>query len=93
MKLCSPEGRALPRQGVAAVARPQSLAGLRIGLLDNTKPPVDKVMEHLATRLRERIPGAQPFYVSKQIMNQPAGATVLQALTERADVLINALAD
>ena len=34
MKLCSPEGRALPRQGVATVARPQSLAGLRIGLLD-----------------------------------------------------------
>ncbi len=93
MKLCSPEGRAFPTKTLKVADRPRSLEGLRIGLLDNTKPPVDKIMQHLEQRLRERIPGAQPFYISKKIMNQPAGPEVMEMLRQKADVVINGLAD
>jgi hypothetical protein len=93
MKLCSPEGRAFPAKRLQVADRPRSLQGLRIGLLDNTKPPVDKIMQHLERRLRERIPGARPFYLSKKIMNQPAGPAVMDTLRQQADVVINGLAD
>ena len=56
MLLLSPVGAPLPLAHVAA-RRPARLDGLRIGLLDNTKSPVDKIMDYLAARLRERIPG------------------------------------
>ncbi len=93
MKLCSPEGNALPTTNMTLVDRPKSLEGLRIGLLDNTKPPVDKIMAHLEQRLRERIPGARPFYISKRIMTQPAGSAVMESLRQNVDVVINAIGD
>ena len=92
MKLCSPTGHCLSTS-VTAVERPRSLEGLRIGLLDNTKAPVDKMMVHLERRLRERIPGVQPFYISKRTMQHAAQPEVMQRLQRDADVVINALGD
>ncbi len=93
MKYCSPEGVPFPTKSQKFADRPKSLEGLRIGLLDNTKPPVDKIMAHLEARLRERIPGVRPFYISKRIMNQPTSVQVMDRLRRDADVLINALGD
>ena len=92
MRLLSPEGRATPVK-VAMPARPKTLAGLRIGLLDNTKAPVDKMMAHLDRRLRERFPGATTFYISKQHPSLGAAPDVHAALRANADVVITALGD
>ena len=92
MKLCSPLGHAITNT-LTGKARPRSLDGLRIGLLDNTKAPVDKMLEHLARRIEERIPGAKPFYVSKAVMSRPASADALESLRQNTDVVINALGD
>ena len=92
MKIHSPQGIALPAS-VEAVARPASLQGLRVALLDNTKAPVDRMMAHLEGLLRERIPGVQPFYLSKKLMLKPAEPEVMAELLEYADVLITGLAD
>jgi hypothetical protein len=92
MRLNSPEGRPVP-PGVAVVPRPASLAGLRIGLLDNTKAPVDEMLAHLAARLRERIDGVEVFHVSKQHPSLPVEPENLAALRANADVVINALGD
>ena len=92
MKLCSPEGH--PRSTtLQAAARPQSLNNLRIGLLDNTKSPVDRMMEHLERRLGERLPEVEVFSISKMASGRPAGPDVMGKLVENCDVLINALAD
>ena len=93
MKLCSPEGLALAKKTLDAVARPPSLDGLRIGFLDNTKAPVDKIMAHLEIRLRERLPGMQAFHVSKTSMGIPAAAQAMESLRQNTDVVINALGD
>ena len=74
-------------------ARPASLQGLRIGLLDNTKAPVDKMLLHLEAQLKQRLPGVQTFRIAKQGMGLPASAEVLASLRQQADVLINALGD
>ena len=92
MKLCSPEGRTLPLS-LSAVARPRSLEGLRIGLLNNCKAPVDKMMEYIERKLRAMSPGVEIYSVAKIMASQPADAKMLQGLRQNCDVVINALGD
>lgn len=92
MKVCSPEG--LPVYlALGAARRPDRLDGLRIGLLDNTKAPVDIMMAHLGKLISERVPGAGTFYISKKHPSLPAEPEVFDALRENVDVVINALGD
>ncbi len=92
MRICSPEAQLQPSK-VTAVARPKSLQGLRIGFLDNTKPPADRVMEHLDRRLRESFPGVQSHYVSKNAASMPATPAMLQSLQDNCDVVITGFGD
>ena len=92
MLIYSPQSRRQTAR-LQAVDRPAALQGLRIGLLDNTKAPVDRMLEHLEARLHERLPGVQTFRIAKQAMGLPAAPEVLAAIRERADVLVNALGD
>ncbi len=92
MKLCSPQGHPLPLS-LSSSARPKSLEGLRIGLLDNMKAPVDKMMDHLERRLREMFPGIETYRASKFAAAIPADAQILQGLRLNCDVVINALGD
>ncbi len=92
MKFCSPEGRTLPLS-IGFAARPKSLEGLRIGLLDNTKAPVDKMMQHITKRLREKHPGIEIFSTSKKVASLPAAPEIMQGLRLNCDIVINALGD
>lgn len=91
MKLHSPEGQPQPLR-IDTVPRPSSLDGLRIGLLDNTKSPVDKLLRRLEERLVERIPGVQTRHFAKREMGIPAPEALLEALGQ-VDVVVNALGD
>jgi hypothetical protein len=92
MKLCSPEAQQQPIS-VKAVRRPETLNGLRIGFLDNTKPPADRIMAHLDAKLRERFPEAKTFHIAKHASSQGAKPEILQALKDNADVVITGLGD
>ena len=92
MRLCSPAGRALPLS-LSAVARPRSLEGLRVGLLDNSKSPVDAMMAHIERWLRDNVPGVQIHAASKVSAAVPMTPQMLQNLRQNCDVVINALGD
>ena len=92
MKVLSPQARRVTTQ-VSAVARPKTLDSLRIGLLDNTKAPVDRIMAHLAQRLAGRAAGVSTRYVSKLKTSIPAGPAIMADLRRDCDVLITALGD
>ena len=95
MRVHSPAGGGAQPGGspqVAARPRPASLAGLRIGLLDNTKSPVDRMLRRLEERLLERIPGVQTRHFAKREMGIPAPEALLEALGQ-VDVVVNALGD
>jgi hypothetical protein len=92
MKLVSPEGRTRPLS-LGSSPRPRSLQGLRVGLLDNAKPPVDKMMVHIEAKLKETYPGVTTFTVSKPAASRPVDEHMLKALRDNADVVINALGD
>lgn len=92
MQLLSPLGTPLPL-ALSAPERPARLDGLRIGLLDNTKAPVDKILAYLESRLRERIPGTTFFSIAKKHPSLPAEREVIEKVAENSDVVINALGD
>lgn len=92
MLLYSPAGQPQPR-GFTIAPRPTRLDHLRIGFLDNTKAPVDKIMDYLGARLTAMVPGVTLFRISKPHPSLPVPADVLQNLAANADVVINALGD
>ena len=92
MILCSPQALD-STSDFAMCPRPPSLNGLRVGLFDNTKAPVDTMLAHIAARLAERHPEVRSFYISKKHPSLPADAGVLRALRDNADVVITALGD
>jgi hypothetical protein len=92
MKLVSPTGHAQPLS-IGASPRPQSLKGLRIGLLDNAKAPVDKMMVHIEAKLKEKYPGIETYTASKLAASRPVDERMLKGLRDNCDVVINALGD
>ena len=92
MKLVSPEGQAQPLS-VGASPRPRTLEGLRVGLLDNAKAPVDKMMVHIESKLKQKYPGIETYIASKVAASLPAEQSMLKSLRDNCDVVINALGD
>lgn len=92
MLLISPESAPLPLS-LGAAERPARLDGLRVGLLDNTKAPVDRMLDYLAVRLRELVPDVTIFRIAKKHPSLPAEREVIEKVAENADVVINALGD
>jgi hypothetical protein len=73
------------------VARPESLAGLTVGLLDISKPRgdifLDRVEEHLG------LLGAQVVRYAKPTFTKPAPVDLRHEIASHCDAVIEALAD
>jgi hypothetical protein len=82
------------RRDSAAVARsprPRSVEGLRIGLLDISKPRGEVFLDRLEALLAVR--GAQVERFAKPTFAKPAPADLRHELASRCDAVIEALAD
>ncbi len=73
------------------VARPASLTGKVVGLLDISKPRGDVFLDRIAERLAED--GATPLRFAKPTYTKPAPVDLRQEIAGKCDVLIEALAD
>ncbi len=73
------------------VPRLESVAGRRLALLDISKARGDVFLERLAERLRDL--GAQVESYKKPTFSRPAPLDLRQQIAERADAVIEALAD
>jgi len=71
--------------------RPVNLDGLRIGLLDISKPRGDVFLDHLEERLRRRGCAVRRF--AKPTFTKPAPIDLRQEIAMQCDVVIEALAD
>lgn len=74
-----------------ARARPATLEGLRVGLLDISKPRGSVFLDRLAELLAER--GITPRRYTKPTFTKPAPMDLRRAITTECDVVIEALAD
>lgn len=82
----------VPRKQVSKLAprRYDSLAGRRVGLLDNNKPNADRFLQLIGELLQARHPDIQ--LVAKRKMTRMESDGLAQ-LAESCDVVINAYAD
>jgi hypothetical protein len=88
--LLDPTGERAPEQR-ALLARPSSLDGATIGLLDISKPRGDVFLKRLEERLVERGWRVQRF--AKPTFTKPAPIDLRHEIATRCDVVIEALAD
>ena len=72
-------------------ARPQTIAGLKVGLLDITKPLGGVFLDRVAHHLTER--GAEVLRFSKPTFTKPAPADLRNKIAVECDAVIEALAD
>ncbi len=72
-------------------ARPDSLEGLTVGLLDITKARGDVFLDQLDRRLTER--GLSTRRYAKPTFTKPAPLDLRQEIAEQCHVVIEALAD
>jgi hypothetical protein len=73
------------------LARPESLAGLSVGLLDISKPRGDIFLNRLAERLTEL--GADVKRYRKPTFTKPAPVDLRHEIATNCHVVIEALAD
>ena len=72
-------------------ARPESLEGKTVGLLDISKPRGDVFLNRLEERLRER--GLNVERYAKPTFTKPAPADLRREIETKCDVVVEALAD
>ena len=85
-----PTGELAPAE-IARVARPASLDGKTIGLLDISKARGDVFLDRLASRLEER--GMAVRRYAKPTFTKPAPVDLRHEISTTCDVVIEALAD
>ena len=73
------------------VARPASLDGMTVGLLDISKPRGNVFLDRLQELLEER--GASIERFAKPTFTKPAPADLRYEISTKCDVVIEALAD
>ncbi len=73
------------------VARPESLEGRTIGLLDISKPRGDVFLDRVEERCAEQ--GWRTVRYAKPTFTKPAPVDLRHEISEQCDVVIEALAD
>ena len=76
---------------IERTARPQSLEGLTVGLLDISKPRGDLFLDRLQERLESA--GAKVERYAKPTFTKPAPVDLRQTIATQCDAVIEALAD
>jgi len=81
--------RVRPAEPLAA--RPGSIEGRTIALLDITKNRGAEFLDQVESRLKAA--GAVTFRISKEIFSKPAAPAVIDEIAARSDLVVEALAD
>lgn len=78
---------------IAYVPRPKSLAGLRVGLVDNSKHNSDQILLRIAGLL-ERDHGAKAHVIRrKPTAGKPAAEDIVQEFKTSCDVVVAGVGD
>ena len=90
--LVVPEAPAV-QAAAGAAQRKLSGAGLRIGVLDNSKGNADHLLRFIVEGVKAALPVASVVMTRKGSVSLPAPAGVLDQLTREADFVVSAMAD
>jgi hypothetical protein len=90
--LLDPTGERRPTSR-SRVARPSSLDGLTVGLVDISKPRGDVFLTALESALASRIPGLRIIRYRKPTFAKVAPVDLRHEIATKCDLVIEALAD
>lgn len=90
--LMDPTGRTAS-QTVKLSERPKTLDGVRLGLLDHTKPNARPLLEKVAEELGQRYRLGEVTLRHKPIQGLPGPDSLLDELAQHADVVLVAVGD
>ena len=76
-----------------AQPRPQSLAGLVVGLLENTKPNATVLLRAVGRELREKYGVREVRMFSKSYFGTPVEESVVQQMLHHCDFAVAAIGD
>ncbi len=92
MKIIVPEAPA-PAAEIPDVRRARQGAGLRPGLLDNSKSNADHLFRFLIDGIRAAMPLASVVSLRKPLPSLPADPDMIEELAKEADLVVSAMAD
>jgi len=78
---------------VRPAARPAFLEGIRLGLLDNTKPNSDKLLCQLEKRLHRKYPIGSFTHYRKHGSALPLEEDLIERMANECDFVVNAVPD
>jgi len=84
-----------PPQGAAdtTAQRAVSRAGIRLGILDNSKGNADHLLKMVVEGVRREVALASVVSLRKPYVSMAAPGEILEQLAKEADVVISAMAD
>jgi hypothetical protein len=68
-------------------------AGIRLGILDNSKANADHLLQFLVDMVQQSLPGATGVKRRKPAASRPADAAVIDDLVRETDFVLSAMAD
>ena len=92
VEVFDPRGRVQVEQAALA-PRPQSLEGLRLGVLDNTKWNAGRLLRGIAAELEAQFPLAAVGYYKKESFSKEAAPELLAAIAADNDIVLTAIGD
>ncbi len=81
------------RQPLTYVARPDSLAGKRIGLVENTKHNSDRLLERIGAILVQEYGAAETRMWRKKNASVPAHEEIIEEARRGVDVVVAGIGD
>ena len=73
--------------------RPAGLAGLRLGVLDNTKWNAGRLLRRTASRLQAEVAFGRVNYYRKESFSKEADPALLATIAAENDVVLTAIGD
>ena len=92
MKVYSPEGQ-IGQVSIQAAAPLSTLAGQRVGVLDNGKPGAQLILEQVAKRLGERTQTEFIGHFRKRTAATPCDEALIEQIAAEADFVLTGIAD
>ena len=93
MELMSPFGSSDGATQITLADRPSSLKGLRLGLLDNSKPNADQLLEAVLEELHDELEPVAVIRGRKPGAGVPGPEALLEELASQCDAVIVAVGD
>lgn len=87
-----PRGR-VEAERVRPASRPAALAGLRLGILDNTKWNAGRLLRKTAARLAQRHAFSAVNYYRKESFSKDADPALLARIAAENDIVLTAIGD